>query len=100
VISPPPVITTDPPLTEILLPAADTPILVLPHLYFGAFDWVGPVSGNVLHSKKNKKLVELQLDPVVMCRWRDFASAVRPESAFLNFPDDAAITSVSRIQED
>lgn len=68
--------------------------LWFPHLLFDAFAWLGEISGNVSHSKKHKKLVKLQLDAVVICRWRDFATSVMPESAFVKFPSAAVLASV------
>ncbi len=43
------------------------------------------ISGNVSHSKskKNKKIVDLALRDVIMCRWHDFAANVDPTSFFV-----------------
>jgi len=68
--------------------------LWFPHLRFDAFGWLGDIEGNVSHSKKHKKLVKLPLDPVFICRWRDFAANVAPDSSFLKFPDAAELASV------
>jgi len=57
-----------------------TPIW-FPHLRYDWFAQCGPVEGDVSHTK-NKRLVPLQLDPVVLCRWRDFEVAVDPAGAF------------------
>jgi len=56
-----------------------------PHLHFDAYCWLGPVSMNVSRTKKkeNKVMVELNLPPVVFCRWRDFEAHVDPESIFI-----------------
>ena len=42
---------------------------------------IGPVSGNISHTK-NKKFIDLMLDPVVLCRWSDFEKCVDPNSLF------------------
>ncbi len=57
-----------------------------PHLRFDHYASMGPVEGDVSHSKKNKKLVSIELDPVIMCRWRDFEANVLPHATFANFP--------------
>ena len=59
--------------------------LWFPHLTFDAFSWLGPVQGNVSHSKRHKKLVDLQLHPAIICRWHDFAATVQPGALFYNF---------------
>ena len=60
--------------------------LWFPHLKFDHFSTMGPVEGDISHSKKNKKLVSIDLDPVIMCRWRDFEANVWPSATFANFP--------------
>ena len=58
-----------------------------PHLYFDAFEWLGPVAGDVSHGRpkkgkpRTKKIVNVALDPVVICPWKDFAANVDPSSA-------------------
>lgn len=52
-----------------------------PHLLFDTFSQLGPISGNISHSK-NKHIVDIQFDPVIICRWKDFAANVNPKSAF------------------
>lgn len=56
-----------------------------PHFHFDAYNYTGPVSHNVIRTKKkeNFKYVPLQLDPIVFCRWKDFALNVDPTSFFL-----------------
>lgn len=58
--------------------------LWFPYLSFDAYDWLGPIPGNVSHTKKakNKRIVHLQLPPVIMCRWRTFAANVQPGPMF------------------
>ena len=53
-----------------------------PHLLFDEYEWMGPVVCNVAHGRsKTKKPMGLELDPVVMCAWKDFAINVDPASA-------------------
>ena len=52
------------------------------HLLFDAYTRINPVAGNVSHSKKNKKMVDLCLDDVIICRWKDFAEHVNPDLLF------------------
>jgi len=56
------------------------------HIHFDAYSWLGPVTHNVSHtkSKKNKVMVALELLPVIICRWVDFAANVDPRSIFSN----------------
>lgn len=61
--------------------------LWFPYILFSQYEWMGPVEGDVSHSKKNPKMVSVKLDPVVICRWRDFATNVCPKSAFLVYPN-------------
>lgn len=61
--------------------------LWFPHIRFNAFAWLGEIEHNISHSKKNVKLFPLRLDPVIFCRWHDFAANVSPESAFFEFPE-------------
>ncbi len=67
----------------------------IPHLVFDHFSKIGPVTHDVSHSKKNKKLVALELDTVVFCRWRDFAARIDPKTAFDKFPEAVEITTNS-----
>ena len=55
-----------------------------PHIHFDTYSWFGPIEHNISHtkSKKNKVMVSLQLPPVVMCRWVDFAANIDPRSIF------------------
>jgi hypothetical protein len=61
-----------------------------PHLYFSAYRYLGPISRNVVRTKKkeNFRFIPLSLDPVVLCRWRDFAEHVDPASFFLAPPQN------------
>lgn len=56
-----------------------------PHFSFDAYDYVGEVSFNVIRTKNkdNYKYIPLKLDPVVFCRWQDFAAYVNPASFFV-----------------
>lgn len=61
----------------------DGRLVWFPHISFDAYSWVGSVTKNVSRSKKNPVMVGLQLAPCIMCRWRDFAANVDPESIFI-----------------
>lgn len=56
------------------------------HLLFDAYDRMGEISFNVVRTNnpKNYRFVPLQLDAMVICRWKDFAANVDPVSFFLN----------------
>lgn len=56
-----------------------------PHIHFDAYSWVGPIEHNISRSKnKNNKVMKaLELQPVVMARWRDFERFVDPDSMFV-----------------
>ena len=62
-----------------------------PHLVYNAYDRRGKISHNVAHTKKakNKVMVPLRLQPCFICRWKDFAAVVDPES-FLVGADSCA----------
>lgn len=62
------------------------PEVWFPHFLFDAYDYLGEISFNVVRTKKkaNFKYVPLKLPAVVMCRWKDFAANVDPQSFFLN----------------
>jgi hypothetical protein len=60
--------------------------LWFPHLVFNHFEQLGPITHDISHSKKHEKLMAVILDPVVMCRWRDFELNVLPASTFLAWP--------------
>lgn len=57
-----------------------------PHFLFDAYDRLGEISFNVVRTKKkaNYRYVPLKLDAMVICRWKDFAANVDPQSFFLN----------------
>ncbi len=74
---------------KILKPKSPSPetannLVWFPHLYFDAYLYVGEISCNIVRTKKkdNMKFVSLKLDPVVLCRWKDFAKYVDPASFF------------------
>lgn len=73
--------------TPLLRPSSGGAVspLWFPHLVFGGYSGAGPIAGDVSHSPKHKKIVEVQLDDVVMCRWADFAANVEPRSAFFTY---------------
>ena len=60
-----------------------------PHIAFDAYNNLGLISCDVSYGrpkpgqKKNVKLVELELDSVIMCPWKDFAANVDPISALV-----------------
>jgi len=56
-----------------------------PHLLFDAYGRLGEISFNVVRTsnKANYRFVPLQLPAMVMCRWKDFAASVDPDSFFL-----------------
>jgi len=49
-----------------------------PHFLFDMYSRLGPIDGDVSHSKKNPKIVSVQMDDVYICRWKDFADNVDP----------------------
>lgn len=51
------------------------------HIKYDAFTKIGPVTHNVSRTK-NKRLVALPLDGVIICRWKDFAANVDPQNLF------------------
>jgi hypothetical protein len=57
--------------------------LWFPHIYFSAYKLSKQI-GSVTFSKKNKITTELQLDPTIICRWKDFAANVSPNGLFLD----------------
>jgi hypothetical protein len=57
--------------------------LWFPHLAFNGYVGCGLITKNVSRSKKNPVMVPLRLEDVFLCRWRDFASNVDPESIFV-----------------
>lgn len=67
-----------------------------PHLIYDAYDRCGEISHNVAHTKKakNKVMVPLRLQPCFICRWRDFAAHVDPESFLMG--DDTCVGDVEK----
>ena len=64
-------------------PCYDGPnTLWFPHIIFDHYGCIGPVAGDISHTK-NKKIVEIELDPLFMCRWRDFEENVAPNATFM-----------------
>lgn len=59
-----------------------------PHFLFDAYKHIGEISFNVVRTKKkaNYRYVPLYLDPMVICRWKDFADHVDPVSFFATQP--------------
>lgn len=57
-----------------------------PHFSFDEYKHSGPVSYNVIRTKNkaNYKFVPIELDPIIFCRWSDFAANVDPKSFFFN----------------
>ncbi len=53
------------------------------HIAYDEYWYIGPVTADVSHSKKNPVLVALELPPLYFCRWRDFAANVDPASFFI-----------------
>lgn len=56
--------------------------LMFPHIYFGVYK-LSKQTGSITFSKKNKITTELQLDPAIICRWKDFAANISPTGLFL-----------------
>jgi hypothetical protein len=86
---------------QILKPKVSTTCEVwFPHFYFDAYDYLGEVSFNVVRTKekKNFKMVPLQLDSMVICRWQDFAENVDPASFFIT-PIQAPQNYIGPIEE-
>lgn len=52
--------------------------LWFPHIIFDEYNRIGKIKGNVSHSPKHKKLVTMTLEPVILCRWREFEAQVDP----------------------
>ena len=50
------------------------------HMRINEYSRVGNVSGNVSHSPKNKRIVNIKLEPVIICCWSVFALNVNPSS--------------------
>jgi|10_taG_2_1085330.scaffolds.fasta_scaffold00305_17 hypothetical protein len=53
------------------------------HISYDAYRWIGPVTHNIATSTKNKVMEALDLEPCIMCRWKDFATNVDPQSIFV-----------------
>lgn len=53
-----------------------------PHIVFDAYRWLGPIEHNIAASDKNPVMEAIELEPCIMCRWRDFANHVDPSSIF------------------
>jgi hypothetical protein len=53
-----------------------------PHLVFDEFKYCGQIKMNVSRSK-NEKLVNMILEPCIICRWTDFAANISPKSIFI-----------------
>lgn len=62
--------------------------LWFPHLLFDWYSRHGEIFHNVSHTKnkKNEVIVPLLLDDCFICRWKDFASNISPESFFIKWP--------------
>lgn len=54
-----------------------------PHFLFDYYQVAGPIEHDVLHSKRNVMMIGLDLSPMVICRWKDFAANVDPKSIFI-----------------
>lgn len=53
------------------------------HVAFTGYGSAGAIGLNVSHSKKNKHIVSIQLEDVLMCRCADFIAHVDPRSLFV-----------------
>lgn len=53
-----------------------------PNISYNGYSNIGEVAGDVSHTK-NKKIVKLNLDDVVMARWKDFSAKVDSRSVFV-----------------
>lgn len=49
------------------------------HLKFDIYNKIDQVLTDVSHSSKNPNMVQVKLDPLIICRWKDFAAHVKPE---------------------
>lgn len=65
------------------VPALKLDLTTFPHLVFNWYETAGPIDGDVSHTK-NKKMVAIELDPVVFCRWEEFCQWVDPTRAWSN----------------
>lgn len=54
-----------------------------PHLMFDNYVYSGPITFDISQSKKHPVLKTFNLDPVVFCRWEDFAKFVDPSSIYI-----------------
>ncbi len=52
------------------------------HLAYDPYAAFGPITMDTSHSKKHPVMVSLQLKPVYLVRWRDFAANILPTSMF------------------
>lgn len=53
-----------------------------PHISFDYYRWLGPIEHNIAASSKNKVMKAIELEPCIICKWRDFANHVDPSSIF------------------
>jgi len=55
-----------------------------PHMSFDIYEWHGMISHNISRTKKKANYIyhNMHLDPLYLCRWKDFAANVLPESIF------------------
>jgi len=53
------------------------------HIRYDAYSWLGEIEQNIAASNKNKVMFALELEPCIMCRWKDFAAEVNPQSIFV-----------------
>jgi len=56
--------------------------LWFPHIIYIGYSLTEAIESNVSHSHKNKKIVAVKLDDVILCRWHDFAANIDPEHTF------------------
>jgi hypothetical protein len=53
------------------------------HIKYDAYKWIGAVEHNISASNKRPVIKALNLEPCIMCRWKDFASEVDHRTIFV-----------------
>ncbi len=71
---------------ETMKPRMGGSVYDFPHIRYDWYARSGPITHNVSHTgnRKNKVYVPLDLDPCILCSWKDFAAHIDPESIFRN----------------
>lgn len=69
---------------ETMKPRVIGSVYDFPHISYDWYGKSGPITHNVSHTgnRKNKVFIPLDLDPCILCSWKDFAAHIDPESIF------------------